>query len=877
MKILLLEFFQYLPFARRSQTSVRLLTFCYLFALGFTHSVTAQITISNSVFPVVGDTLHYAIGNQPGAINQIFTPPGFGQQWDLSGLQPTQYWNQIMKNPQVGVAKASFPGASILYNPPNSGNEVYLQVTGNQVFNMGYFGLDELGLGLNLLFDNIPNLEETWAPVNVFDIRQSSSNVLTAFDAPIAPPILLNLVPTADSFRIRVTYQRISSIDASGTLTIPGGTFDVLRKKRTEYKSMAVDVKVAPLGWIDISTIGGQQLLPLGTDTITTFHFLNDVSKEAIAVCTLNTAQNTVTSVQYKAIVSANAGPDQTLCLATPAQLNATYSVGTPSWSVVSGPSTASSQFSSTSNPQAIFTPAGGPGAYTLRFTVTAGINVASDDVVITYNGPVVSTCPPNLTVCFDQQAFTLTGGTPAGGTFSGPGVSTNMFNPGTAGIGAHTITYTAPGSCVTNCTFTITVNACQPGGVAISGKIIWETNDSSGVKDVNVALTGDGTDNDLSLANGTYTLTASSGSNFTVTPTKSINKFNGVTAADVAAIQQHVANISPISNLYKQVAADVNKSNSITSVDASIVNQALLGNPLAINQFKTSWRFVPVAHTMNTPPWGFPEKITLTGVSGNLPGRDFYGIKTGDLVTAFANPANFGAGKPLVLNVPDQVLQTGSEVLTEFRASQLEDLAAFQFALRFDPAQLQLAAVHTDGSALPLTMDNFGLYHVSEGEIRAVWSQAEGLFVEEATSVFSLKFNVLEGGGKLSEALSLDEDALPGYAYNSALAESGVQLNFLGTTGAGSPASAGGLQLLQNQPNPFNGTTTIGFVLPEACELQLRIFDTAGRLITERRAQYPAGGHAERFDLENATGVLYYELVTPFGILAKKMTVIGE
>jgi hypothetical protein len=273
-----------------------------LLLLGFAHPATAQITITNSVFPAVGDTLHYAFGNQPGAINQIFTPPGGGQQWNLSNLQPAQYWNQIMKNPQTGTASGYFPAASALFNPLNSSSEVYLQVTGTQVLDMGYFGPDELGLGLNLLFDKVPNLEETWAPVNFFDIHQSTSNVLTAFDAPIAPPILLNLVPTADSFRIRVTYQRVSTIDAFGTLAIPGGTFDVLRKKRTEYKSIAVDVKVAPLGWIDISTIGGQQILPLGTDTITTFHFLNDVSKEAIAICTLNTAQNTVTGVQYKAL-----------------------------------------------------------------------------------------------------------------------------------------------------------------------------------------------------------------------------------------------------------------------------------------------------------------------------------------------------------------------------------------------------------------------------------------------------------------------------------------------------------------------------------------------------------------------------------------------
>ncbi|MBK7871797.1 MAG: hypothetical protein IPJ74_14520 [Saprospiraceae bacterium] len=277
--------------------------------LGFCTGINAQITVTNSVFPVVGDTLFYIFGNQPGAINQIFTPPGGNQVWDLSNLQPSQVWNQIMKNPQTGTAAASFPGASVLFNPLNSSNQVYWQVTGTQINNMGYYGLDPIGLGLTLLFDNTPDLEVSWAPVNFFDLHQSASNVLTAFDAPIAPPVLLNLVPTADSFRIRVTYQRLGVIDAWGTLAIPGGSFDVLRKKQTEYRSTAVDVKVAPLGWIDISTIGGQQVLPLGTDTITTFHFLNDVSKEEIAICTLNTAQNEVVGVQYKLSISTGPPP----------------------------------------------------------------------------------------------------------------------------------------------------------------------------------------------------------------------------------------------------------------------------------------------------------------------------------------------------------------------------------------------------------------------------------------------------------------------------------------------------------------------------------------------------------------------------------------
>jgi hypothetical protein len=320
-------------------------------------------------------------------------------------------------------------------------------------------------------------------------------------------------------------------------------------------------------------------------------------------------------------------------------------------------------------------------------------------------------------------------------------------------------------------------------------------------------------------------------------------------------------------------VGADVNKSNSISTLDATIINQSLLGNPAGLAQFKTSWRFAPTSHTMVIPPWGFPEKIELIGVSSHQPGHDFFGIKTGDVVTTFANPANFGAGEPFVLNVPDKVLQPNTEVVAAFSANQLADLASFQFALRFDVEKLALVGIEPL-TGLPLSADNFGTYNISEGEIRAVWSQAESVFLDEAAPVFALKFKVLEGGGKLSEALRLDDETLPGYAYNSALAESGVQLNFLGTTSAGVPSGAGGVQLFQNRPNPFNGATTIGFVIPQESEAQLRVFDVSGRMLAEHTAQYPAGRHEEIFNLEGVSGVLYYELVTPFGVLSRKMVV---
>ncbi|MDF2456562.1 MAG: Kelch repeat type 1-containing protein [Cytophagaceae bacterium] len=61
---------------------------------------------------------------------------------------------------------------------------------------------------------------------------------------------------------------------------------------------------------------------------------------------------------------------------------------------------------------------------------------------------------------------FSLTGGTPEGGVYSGPGVSDGIFDPAAAGVGTHTITYTY-NSCSTPATKTIVVSAGGGGDFA--------------------------------------------------------------------------------------------------------------------------------------------------------------------------------------------------------------------------------------------------------------------------------------------------------------------------------------------------------------------------------------------------------------------------
>lgn len=74
----------------------------------------------------------------------------------------------------------------------------------------------------------------------------------------------------------------------------------------------------------------------------------------------------------------------------------------------------------------------------------------------------------PYDTVCTITSPFALTGGSPAGGTYSGPGVSGGMFDPAAAGVGLQTITYSYTDS--SNCTGTATQDIYVDVCTGISG-----------------------------------------------------------------------------------------------------------------------------------------------------------------------------------------------------------------------------------------------------------------------------------------------------------------------------------------------------------------------------------------------------------------------
>ncbi len=268
-------------------------------------SVSAQITITNATFPAVGDSLLFATDTQPLGLNPA-TPPGGPQTWDFSTLQKVNNLSVVYRPASVGSQVANFPGSDLVVT--GQAGEIYFNVTATKFEAMGYAGGDPTGLGLNVVAKFNPVIVERKSPLNFFDISQQATNLSLPFSTENLPDSLFSGLPLVpDSIRVRIKTNRLEVVDGFGTCQIPGGTYPVLRQKRTDYTTTGMDVLLPFFGWIDINILlggggggGGGLGGFLGTDTTVTFRFLSNTEKEEIAIATMNTDLSSVVSVRFK-------------------------------------------------------------------------------------------------------------------------------------------------------------------------------------------------------------------------------------------------------------------------------------------------------------------------------------------------------------------------------------------------------------------------------------------------------------------------------------------------------------------------------------------------------------------------------------------------
>ncbi|MEM9823095.1 MAG: T9SS type A sorting domain-containing protein [Bacteroidota bacterium] len=263
----------------------------------------AQITLTNSYFPQVGDTLKISVDGIP---DITITPPGGDQNWDYSNLQGLDR-TEVIRAASDGVNGDQFPNAAFFvpFGPESEGGETYGTISDTEYKFVGYAGPDPAQLGINVIVDFNPPILDRRAPLSFFDINDQESAILVAFSAEFLPSELLDsLLITPDSVRVRVASERLDVVDAWGNLTLPGGnSYEVLREKRTEERETRLDAKVGigPFAtWIDVTDFLGF-LDFLGRDTVTEYHFYaNDIKEPIVRAVVTNDGSDTPLFVEYK-------------------------------------------------------------------------------------------------------------------------------------------------------------------------------------------------------------------------------------------------------------------------------------------------------------------------------------------------------------------------------------------------------------------------------------------------------------------------------------------------------------------------------------------------------------------------------------------------
>jgi len=154
--------------------------------------------------------------------------------------------------------------------------------------------------------------------------------------------------------------------------------------------------------------------------------------------------------VLVEPLPAADAGSDTSICPGDTATLTATGGVGYQ-WSNAAGTATITVAPSSTS-------------PYYVTVTDTNGCQAVDTTNVSIFNTPNMNIAGADSVYCENGDLDTLSG-TPPGGSFSGPGMSGNVFDPTAAGTGQHDIVYsfTDGNGCTTHDTVTVEVDVC-PG-----------------------------------------------------------------------------------------------------------------------------------------------------------------------------------------------------------------------------------------------------------------------------------------------------------------------------------------------------------------------------------------------------------------------------
>ena len=275
--------------------------------------VSAQERLTPAYFPTPGDTLQtFQADTDWAASLDLQLAGGSNLDWDFSDPVSAGRLFDLVE----AADNPNFPSATtVITNSLLNSN--YYRVEGGTFVQVGAATRLELLPSFTLEAPISPALADR----RTGDLRGLSfatvfDNV-TTFSPDSLPPEALALLPAAaiggvDSFRVTVTIARDDEYDADGTVRLGDNFYSAIREKRSQTAFIKVDV-LTSFGSFDLVLLLGDDPQGLGEflgqqDTVVTYTWWNNDSKEPIAEAQTDPEGNLVSMRYKRALESTSTG-----------------------------------------------------------------------------------------------------------------------------------------------------------------------------------------------------------------------------------------------------------------------------------------------------------------------------------------------------------------------------------------------------------------------------------------------------------------------------------------------------------------------------------------------------------------------------------------
>ena len=359
--------------------------------------------------------------------------------------------------------------------------------------------------------------------------------------------------------------------------------------------------------------------------------------------------------------------------------------------------------------------------------------------------------------------------------------------------------------------------------------------------------------------AQGTYSIALPKNNNYIIRPVKLNDARNGITTADLVAMNKHILGIELLNSPYKRIAADINNDKKISTADMVELRKLILFiNDNFSNN--SSWMMIDKNYNFKTSS---PEKEIYTTDIIESPLTtskviNFVGLKVGDVNNSAKPNGLVGVGEErngFIYNfiTENAIIKAGETKSIELKLEKSGELEGYQFTFNFDPKQIEIQNISG------LSEDHFGLRFMEEGAITVSNDKDQ---MSNLTLQIKAKKNV-----SLENVLSIGSRYTAAEAYTSNGELANIGLKFSGTV-------ENNFQLMQNMPNPFSQNTTIGFVMPEGGSATFTIFDAMGKVVYETTGNYNKGYNELILNKNKlfSSGIYTYRLTTDKHSATKQM-----